>query len=242
MDIKRYFVGGIFSIAIHGVAFSSSQPPMTIAMASQQQGKAVSIQFINLAQASTPPVKPEVKPVTKTPARVATKPAAAPVSKSINPTVATPVTAQPSEPVMQKTTQTTLVEPIKTDTTERKITTVRDSEQPVTTNQAEQATANASTRSAMPKLMAKATFKTKPTAINYPRKAKRRNMQGEVLIEVWLDKQGNQIKRTVVSTSGYSLLDDTALTTIANWQFQPAQQGSIAIAHRVRLPITFKLD
>ncbi|WP_413284092.1 TonB family protein [Vibrio sp. MA40-2] len=93
-----------------------------------------------------------------------------------------------------------------------------------------------------PKLLDKPTFKAKPTPVNYPRLAKRRGQQGKVLVEVWIDQKGQQIKQFIVDSSGYSTLDEAALNAISNWQFTVSVEQGYSIAHRVQIPVTFKLD
>ncbi|MDV7103967.1 energy transducer TonB [Vibrio sp. TH_r3] len=93
-----------------------------------------------------------------------------------------------------------------------------------------------------PKLLDKPTFKAKPTPVSYPRLAKRRGQQGKVLVEVWIDQKGQQIKQFIVDSSGYSALDEAALNAISNWQFTVSVEQGYSIAHRVRIPVTFKLD
>lgn len=91
-------------------------------------------------------------------------------------------------------------------------------------------------------LIKKPTFKARPTPVSYPRLAKRRGQQGKVLIEVWIDDQGKQIKQFIVDSSGFSTLDGAALTAISNWKFDVSTNRGHAIAHRVQIPVNFKLD
>lgn len=93
-----------------------------------------------------------------------------------------------------------------------------------------------------PKLMQKPTFKAKPTPVTYPRLAKRRGQQGKVLVEVWINDKGDQIKHFIVDSSGFSSLDSAALTAIANWKFDVSTEQGYAIAHRVQIPVNFTLD
>ncbi|MFC1235046.1 energy transducer TonB [Vibrio sp. F74] len=97
-------------------------------------------------------------------------------------------------------------------------------------------------RASTPKLIKKPTFKARPTPVSYPRVAKRRGQQGKVLIEVWIDDKGKQIKQFIVDSSGFSTLDGAALTAISNWKFDVSTDRGHAIAHRVQIPVNFKLD
>jgi protein TonB len=101
---------------------------------------------------------------------------------------------------------------------------------------------NTKAATSAPKLVTKPTFETRPSAINYPRSAKRRNIQGNVLIEVWLDENGEQTNLMIVNSSGHQILDSAALKGISEWEFRQHQNQGQAIAHRVQIPINFKLD
>ncbi|WP_052771956.1 energy transducer TonB [Vibrio mexicanus] len=61
------------------------------------------------------------------------------------------------------------------------------------------------------------------------------------MIEVWLDEDGKQIKQNLIQSSGHQILDERALKTIKEWQFSRRLEDGIAVAHRVHIPINFKL-
>ncbi|MCT7656586.1 energy transducer TonB [Oceanimonas sp. NS1] len=63
-----------------------------------------------------------------------------------------------------------------------------------------------------------------------------------MVVEVWLDEQGKQTKRVLARSSGVSVLDNTALKAIAKWRFSAYVENGKALAHRVQIPIRFKLD
>nr|WP_238925444.1 energy transducer TonB [Vibrio sp. S11_S32] len=81
-----------------------------------------------------------------------------------------------------------------------------------------------------------------PTKPRYPRLAQRKGIEGTATYEIWLDKNGHQIKQTLLSSSGANLLDKAALDAIKKWKFTPQKVNGIAMAHRVQIPIRFKLD
>lgn len=95
---------------------------------------------------------------------------------------------------------------------------------------------------AQPKMVKKVTFRAQPTPIKYPHSAKRRNMEGTVLIEVWLNALGQQTKLLIVNSSGHQVLDNAALEAITQWKFSRHQSNGQAIAHRVQIPINFELN
>lgn len=94
----------------------------------------------------------------------------------------------------------------------------------------------------LPALVAQPQFRVKPSPIAYPRLARRQALQGEVLVEVWLDKHGKQLKRELLQSSGHDILDQAALKAIAKWRFAQHQIDGQPWAHRVRIPVRFNLD
>ncbi|WP_245823889.1 energy transducer TonB [Photobacterium proteolyticum] len=93
-----------------------------------------------------------------------------------------------------------------------------------------------------PRLVTRPTFATRPSPVKYPKIAKRRGIEGQVMIEVWIDKNGKQIKQTLVQSSGAQVLDKAAIEAIKRWQFSSHTVDGQAIAHRVQIPVRFKLD
>jgi protein TonB len=91
-------------------------------------------------------------------------------------------------------------------------------------------------------MVKKVTFSARPSPIDYPHSAKRRNIEGLVLVEVWLDEKGKQIKQRIINSSGHQILDKAALKGISQWQFSRQQDDGQAIAYRVQVPINFGLN
>ncbi|MBW1821696.1 MAG: energy transducer TonB [Deltaproteobacteria bacterium] len=77
---------------------------------------------------------------------------------------------------------------------------------------------------------------------SYPIIARKRGYQGNVVLEVLINKQGKVIDFRVFSSSGYSILDKTAIASVKKWLFQPGMRGSDKIEMWVRVPIRFKLN
>nr|WP_269781209.1 energy transducer TonB [Photobacterium carnosum] len=82
----------------------------------------------------------------------------------------------------------------------------------------------------------------RPSAVNYPKLAKRRGIEGQVLIEVWIDIEGQQLKQKLIKSSGAQILDNAAIVAIKQWHFSSHIVNGKAIAHRVQIPVRFKLD
>jgi protein TonB len=79
----------------------------------------------------------------------------------------------------------------------------------------------------------------KPT---YPQEAREKGHQGEVVlrVEVLVNGQVGQIE--IKKSSGYELLDHSALTTVKQWRFIPAKKGEASIPLWVNIPIKFQLQ
>ncbi len=76
----------------------------------------------------------------------------------------------------------------------------------------------------------------------YPLSARRRGIEGRVLVraEVLADGSCNRVE--LKKTSGSELLDQAALEAVRKWHFVPAKKGAQAITAWVEVPITFKLE
>lgn len=78
-------------------------------------------------------------------------------------------------------------------------------------------------------------------AMPYPRTARRRGWQGEVLLRVAVSANGQVLSVHLEKSSGYGILDDTALEQVAGWRFRPASRNGIPAADTVLVPVQFKL-
>lgn len=76
----------------------------------------------------------------------------------------------------------------------------------------------------------------------YPKAARRRRLEGLVLLQVLVGPEGYALKVAVHRTSGYGLLDRTALETVRQWQFIPAKRNGLAVPLDVLVPVRFALD
>lgn len=85
-------------------------------------------------------------------------------------------------------------------------------------------------------------FREPPAAPDYPVQARRRNQQGQVLLEVRLDTAGKQRELRLLQSSGFSSLDQAALDAVADWKFEPEVQAGQAMPSRVQIPIDFALN
>jgi len=75
----------------------------------------------------------------------------------------------------------------------------------------------------------------------YPALARKRRYEGTVILEVLVNKNGRVTDLKIYHSSGYAVLDEAALETVKDWQFQPGKRGETAIDMWVRVPIRFNL-
>lgn len=76
----------------------------------------------------------------------------------------------------------------------------------------------------------------------YPRIAKRRNQQGVVMLEVVVDTEGNSMNIKVLQSSGFDLLDKSAIAAVENWEFEPQKRNNQLVMSRVHIPVAFQLN
>ncbi len=75
----------------------------------------------------------------------------------------------------------------------------------------------------------------------YPRMAREQGWQGKVVLRTQITADGKVTSATVQESSGFSLLDESAVQSVKGWSFEPAKNGEFAVASTVDLPIRFDL-
>lgn len=77
----------------------------------------------------------------------------------------------------------------------------------------------------------------------YPGVAKRRGWQGEVLLRVEVGADGRSREVEVLSSSGYPVLDKSALKTIRDeWRFEPARRNDVPVLGYATVPVRFEFE
>jgi protein TonB len=76
----------------------------------------------------------------------------------------------------------------------------------------------------------------------YPDEAREKGYEGNVLLKVEVLPNGRVGHIEVKRTSGYEILDQSALLTVRQWRFIPARKGGEAIPFWVNIPIKFYLQ
>lgn len=80
------------------------------------------------------------------------------------------------------------------------------------------------------------------SAPDYPNQAKRRGMQGTVMLGVLVAESGLAKSVQIAKSSGFAMLDKSALETVRQWKFVPAKRGQETIEAHVIVPIEFRLQ
>ncbi|HEY0720133.1 MAG TPA: energy transducer TonB [Gammaproteobacteria bacterium] len=75
----------------------------------------------------------------------------------------------------------------------------------------------------------------------YPLAARRRGIEGTVLIRAQIREDGHCHQVNLSRGSGHALLDQAALEAVKRWRFVPARRGTQSVSAWVVVPITFRL-
>jgi protein TonB len=76
----------------------------------------------------------------------------------------------------------------------------------------------------------------------YPMIARQRHWEGMVMLRVFITADGHATQVQVQRSSGYDVLDQSALEAVKNWRFVPAKRGEFTEASWASVPIEFELD
>ncbi len=77
--------------------------------------------------------------------------------------------------------------------------------------------------------------------IAYPAPARRRNLEGTVVLDVLVTAEGRPAQVEVARSSGHAILDRSAAEAVRRWRFDPARQGESPIAMWVQVPVRYAL-
>jgi len=76
----------------------------------------------------------------------------------------------------------------------------------------------------------------------YPALARRRGIEGKVILEAHINTAGIPFAVKVVTSAGDASLDEAALNAVWHWRFIAAKRGDQAVEAWVRIPLVFRLD
>jgi periplasmic protein TonB len=75
----------------------------------------------------------------------------------------------------------------------------------------------------------------------YPEELRRQRIGGQVVLWLAIAADGSVAEVRVDKSSGYAALDESAVTTVRRWRFDPARRSGQPVRFEVRLPVTFSV-
>lgn len=75
----------------------------------------------------------------------------------------------------------------------------------------------------------------------YPRSARRRGLQGRLVLRVSIGADGAAGEIEVIESSGHPVLDASARKAVAGWRFTPARRQGAGVASLIDIPVSFRL-
>jgi periplasmic protein TonB len=82
-------------------------------------------------------------------------------------------------------------------------------------------------------------YQVKP---RYPDSARRRGVEGTVIIKAYVTEQGRVEQVQVERSAGHTDLDQAAVEAVGRWRFEPARRGRQPVAMWVSIPVKFLLN
>ena len=95
---------------------------------------------------------------------------------------------------------------------------------------------------AVPVYQSNPEFRHPPKPPKYPRLARKRGIEGQVVLRADIDQAGSVFGLDIEQSSGSDLLDRAARKAVQQWQFVPAETNGIAVVSYVRIPVDFVLE
>lgn len=218
--MKRLVLAAWLAMGAH-VALFSFEPQWTPPTRLMPQNRSVTISLVEAPPAPQPKKKSASKPKPKSVTRPKPKPKPVKVPKPVAAVVPEPEPAP--EPVPED-------EPAETETEQADAPHLEETPSVEPPGAQE----GAIIKSSVPRY----DINPSPT---YPRVAKRRGYEGTVVLSVRVTPQGRVGEIRVRQSSGYTILDRQALSTVGKWVFTPALRGTKAVEMWVDVPIEFEL-
>ena len=230
--MKRFLPAAVLALAIHGLLFWAD-PPWIHPTLSLPQGREVSIDLVAIEKTMGPPASPKPrvlddKPQPKRKPKPNPQPEPA-VERAVPPAAATNPVQQP--PLSPRLRDAAVPEP-DGDAGPAGIASVSEDGRQTTAEDPENDAA--AVRASVP------LYDLNPPP-DYPRAARRRNYQGTVVLDVRVTVDGLAAEVRVGQSSGYTLLDRSALRAVKAWRFSPARRGDRPVEMWVRVPVRFAL-
>jgi len=75
----------------------------------------------------------------------------------------------------------------------------------------------------------------------YPKFLREREIEGKVMLDVLLNRNGLVEKIKIYKSSGYDAFDEAAIQSVLEWRFKPAVKAGKNMASRVIIPVNFQI-
>lgn len=76
----------------------------------------------------------------------------------------------------------------------------------------------------------------------YPETARRSGWEGRAVVRVEVSADGLPLSVTLAKSSGYGVLDQSALRAVKSWRFKPRTVGGVTMTGTVDVPVNFSLN
>lgn len=79
-------------------------------------------------------------------------------------------------------------------------------------------------------------------ALRYPEEALKKNWEGVVMVAVLVDAAGRVNETRIAKSSGYAVLDDEALITVARVRWEAGRKNGKPVTTWTTVPVEFRVD
>ncbi len=221
-------VAAAISVILHGAWLLDGQTAVAINQSGGAQS-AVAVSLTHLTHMERSVVKPATEPEkTKAMKNAAAQPKVAKTSPSSD--LIAKDSALPASELLEQSSIVAEPEQVKL------------TEEPLAATSPESSALNELAVNDSPPMIRKnPNFSRPPTPPKYPAIAIKRRWQGQAIIHALIDEQGHAVDLVVKHSTGFTILDRSALDAVAGWSFQPTIEYGRKIASWVEVPVEFSL-
>jgi protein TonB len=231
--MKQILTAGVIALGIHGLLLCLNfKWPENLSL-ERPKSRVLNMTLTSLPMKTTPkPALEKKKPVFKKPTIVKKK------KKKHKRILKPPPKKTAQIPVQSKKREASKTIPEKTD---EKTESSFDSEQTASKALLKAAKQTGATLSPFKMIHeARPIYRLNPSP-KYPRIARIRGYQGNVLLDILVNKDGKVHDLKIYRSSGYPLLDRAATSSVKHWLFEPGMIGEEKVNMWVRVPVRFEL-
>jgi len=77
--------------------------------------------------------------------------------------------------------------------------------------------------------------------VRYPELAREAEMEGIVMVLIYVDERGNVFNTQILSSNVPRILEEEALRSTRKWRFKPGKQRNVPVKTTISVPIQFKI-